>query len=304
MFLFKKTIKVATHNGKFHPDEVLACAVLSLWAEKNNSKLKITRTRDQKFIDEAEIVVDVGMVYDGDKKRFDHHQKGGAGVRENGLPYASFGLVWKHYGEAVSGSKELADLVEKKLVLPIDAKDNGVNISKTTDLGVLEYGLGDALSSFNTTWLEDSVSNEQQFFKALEFAKEVIKRELAEVGASLEGYRLTKDLILKQNTPEILILESYFDWGRAVSEFKNIKIVVYPNKNGENWHAQVGRDDLEDYDSDRVKFPVEWRGLRDGELAQVSGIPDAVFCTSSGWLAVARTRAAALQMAKLTLSNQ
>lgn len=304
MDFFKKTIKVATHNGKFHPDEVLACAALSIWAEKDNSVLKIIRTRDPKLIDTADMVVDVGMVYDGDKKRFDHHQKGGAGVRSNDIPYASFGLVWKHYGEAVSGSKELADLIEKKLVLPIDARDNGVNISEATHLGVIEYSLGSALSSFNTTWLEDSVSNDQQFFKALDLTKMVIEREVVEARASLEGYRLTKKLILKQKTPEILILESYCDWGKAVSEFKEIKFVIYPNKTAENWHAQVGRDDFEVYGNDRVNFPNEWRGLRDGDLSKVSGIPDAIFCTSGGWLAVARTRTAALQMAKLTLSKQ
>lgn len=302
MSLFSKKLTVVTHNGKFHPDELLACAVLSIWAEKTGCKLQITRTRDQNLIDSADIVVDVGMVYDPEQKRFDHHQKGGAGVRPNGVPYASFGLVWKHYGEVICGLKELADLIETKIVLPIDAHDNGVNISTTTDLQVVEYSLGSALSSFNTTWLEDSVSNDQQFFKALELAGEVIKRELAECGASLEGYRLTKELIINQNTPEILILESYCDWGEAVSKYKDIKLVVYPNKTSENWHVQVGCDDLEDYDSDRVKFPVEWRGLRDGELAEVSGIPDAIFCTAGGWLAVARTRAGAIQMAKLALS--
>ena len=43
-------------------------------------------------MDSADIVIDVGGQYDPDAGRFDHHQRGGAGERENGIPYSSFGL--------------------------------------------------------------------------------------------------------------------------------------------------------------------------------------------------------------------
>jgi uncharacterized UPF0160 family protein len=100
---------VVTHNGKFHSDEIFGVAVLQL--VYGIEHLEIIRTRDQIQIDKADIVLDVGGVYDPALQRFDHHQVGGP-VRENGLPYAAFGLVWREYGENVTGSNEIADKIE------------------------------------------------------------------------------------------------------------------------------------------------------------------------------------------------
>jgi uncharacterized UPF0160 family protein len=38
-------------------------------------------------------IFDIGGEYEEENNLFDHHQKGGAGVRENGVQYSSFGLV-------------------------------------------------------------------------------------------------------------------------------------------------------------------------------------------------------------------
>ena len=65
-----KTTKIVTHNGTFHADDVLAVATL---AHNLGSDIEIVRTRDPKIIDDADIVVDVGGKYDG-QKYFDHHQ--------------------------------------------------------------------------------------------------------------------------------------------------------------------------------------------------------------------------------------
>src|SRR3989344_4225767 len=106
-FLKPKTV-VVTHDGSFHADELFACATLSIWAEKEGRRIKIIRTRNQEIIEKADIVVDVGMQYDPSKNRFDHHQKGGAGRRAESpeISYASFGLVWKHYGEKICDKED------------------------------------------------------------------------------------------------------------------------------------------------------------------------------------------------------
>lgn len=64
---------IGTHSGTFHCDEVLACYLLSKHEEF--SKHKILRTRDLALLDQCDIVVDVGAVFDPKKKRFDHHQR-------------------------------------------------------------------------------------------------------------------------------------------------------------------------------------------------------------------------------------
>ncbi len=121
MGLFSKQIIVATHDGKFHADDIFACATLELFL---NTKTRIVRTRDEAVINKADFVVDVGGIYSPEQKRFDHHMREGAGERANGIPYASFGLVWKEYGAAISGTPEIAARIDARLVSPIDADDN------------------------------------------------------------------------------------------------------------------------------------------------------------------------------------
>src|SRR5579863_9180565 len=91
-------MKVATHSGVFHADDVIAYLILRRAGQIDGIPGHFVRTRDQSIIDAADIVFDVGAVYDPDKGRYDHHQRGGAGTRSNGVPYAAAGLIWRHFG--------------------------------------------------------------------------------------------------------------------------------------------------------------------------------------------------------------
>ena len=74
VFIIMKNVKkIGTHNGAFHVDEILACAMLKKLPEYADSE--IIRTRDPKILDECDIVVDVGGVFDPKTHRYDHHQK-------------------------------------------------------------------------------------------------------------------------------------------------------------------------------------------------------------------------------------
>ncbi len=113
---------IATHNGNFHADDVFSVAAL----RRIFPSFKLIRTRDLELIAKADIVIDVGGEYDSDADRFDHHQRGGAGERENGIPYSSFGLIWQKYGlEICQGNQDVANAVDAGLVSTIDAIDCG-----------------------------------------------------------------------------------------------------------------------------------------------------------------------------------
>src|SRR3989344_3315798 len=88
-----KKIKIITHDESFHADDVFACAVLSFWLEKKNKSFRIIRTRDEKIITSGDYIFDLGGVYDADKNRFDHHQIGGAGKRDNGNNNANLMVI-------------------------------------------------------------------------------------------------------------------------------------------------------------------------------------------------------------------
>ena len=95
---------MATHNGAFHCDEVLACGLLLHTLEFSNGV--IIRTRDPDFISKAHITVDVGGVYNEEKKRFDHHQSEFKDTmttshRRYHTRLSSAGLIYKHFGMEV-----------------------------------------------------------------------------------------------------------------------------------------------------------------------------------------------------------
>ena len=119
---------IVTHDSGFHSDDVFAVATVLLVLEKKGEEGIIVRSRDEDVISKADFVVDVGRIYNEENEKFDHHQIGGAGVRENSIPYASFGLVWKKYGEVLCGDSDVQKIMDKSLVQFIDALDNGINL--------------------------------------------------------------------------------------------------------------------------------------------------------------------------------
>ena len=92
---------VATHSGTFHCDEALGVALLRKLPEFVN--MSLIRTRDEELLKSADLVLDVGGVYDAARCRFDHHQNGFAEVFGNGFTtkLSSAGLIYKHYGLSI-----------------------------------------------------------------------------------------------------------------------------------------------------------------------------------------------------------
>ena len=132
---------ILTHDSSFHSDDVFAVATLLLIFPE----AQVVRSRDNDKIGTADYVVDVGMVYDTARNRFDHHQPEGVGTRPNGIPYASFGLVWKEFGEKIAGSLEAAEMVDIKLAQPLDAHDNGTVLVENKFKDVRDYTINDFL---------------------------------------------------------------------------------------------------------------------------------------------------------------
>ena len=177
-------ITIATHNGNFHADDVFSIAALKNIFPSFN----LIRTRNVELITKADIVIDVGGEYDADNGRFDHHQRNGAGQRENGIPYSSFGLVWQKYGlEICQGNQDVADSVDAGLVSSIDAIDcghvegiyKGISLSQT-------------ISMFNPTWEENSKFDEC-FNEAVDFASRILTRFISSASGGINA----KDIVAK-----------------------------------------------------------------------------------------------------------
>ena len=180
-------ITVVTHSGNFHADDVFGVASLTLLFEARKTPFKITRSRDKKVIQTGDIVLDVGGIYDEKENFFDHHQIGGAGERQNGIPYASFGLIWRKFGVEIAGGRKFAEKMDSELVQYIDAGDNGYGELKCYAASVFPYTIERAVVAFNLGWLDGAADSDGRFFDAVKFARGVLIRELKIVKEIIEG---------------------------------------------------------------------------------------------------------------------
>lgn len=293
-------ITVATHSGNFHPDEVFGIATMQLYLGQDS--FKIVRTRDDAVIAEADWVLDVGGVYDAVNNRFDHHQLG-APVRDNGIPYSAFGLIWKHYGEFVAGSAEAADAIERQLVLPIDAGDNGINLYNLNDKQVAPAELFSIVSSFRPVWGSED-SWDDAFLLAVDFARGLLERNIAQAQAVTKQRQFIKDIYDQAVDKSVIELPMSVN-RNAFVEYADVKVIVYPSTSaeGERWKAEVIPKKYNSFDN-RVLFPLSWGGLRDQELAKVSGLSSAIFCHKACYLYAAWTREDALAAAAAALQSE
>lgn len=302
----KKSIVV--HNGGFHADDVFGVATLFLAIEKNllpgivKEQVEVIRTRDEAVIAKGDIVLDVGGIYDEKTHRFDHHQAGGAGVRKNGIPYASFGLLWRKFGRALTGSAEAAVQVDRRLVQTVDGPDNGVSISKSLFKDVYPFSMGDMIMSFNPSWKESDTKDDEYFLKAVAVAKTILSREIVFAQDYIEaGLEVIKNY-QQSADKRIIILEKAMPFQEFLMEFPEPLIVIYPNEASNTWHAKCVQADR-DLFTNRKPFPTAWAGKRDEELASITGVADAVFCHNKLFLVVAKTKEGAIQLARLALDS-
>ncbi len=299
------SIKIVTHNGRFHADDVFAVATLELFLEKsgNTKRIEIARTRDTEIINTGDFVVDVGGIHEPENNKFDHHQEGGAGMRENNIPYAAFGLVWKKFGVQVAGSEALAEALEKKMAVPLDALDNGISISDSLFKDIRSYSFSDFLWSYYPTWKEDQSEMDKAFLEVVRLSKDVLKREIKHIQARQEAQSLVQAAYDAAQDKRIIILDKYYPWTETIIKYPEPLFVVSLRRDGNDWNVHAIPADESDTFQNRRELPEAWAGKRDEELQKVTGVPDAVFCHNARFIAVTKTKEGAVQLAKLALES-
>jgi uncharacterized UPF0160 family protein len=292
-------MRVATHDGSFHADEVFAIAALSLLP----GELEVVRTRDRELLAAADLRVDVGFEHDPASGDFDHHQRGFELVRDNGVGYASFGLIWREYGTRICGDEEVADAIEGSLVQGVDANDTGQAISESLIEGVRPMTVNSIVGGFNARWDEELTAEEERarFDSAVALARGILEREIASAASGRRAIRIVRDAIAAAEDPRVVTLPDNVPWKQVVvSEAPEALFVIYPKRQGfgvETVPAELGTFD------NRRDLPAEWAGLEDDDLARVTGVDDSLFCHSKRFLAVARSREGAERLAALALED-
>lgn len=284
---------IVTHDGNFHADDVFSVAAL----KRIFPTFTLVRTRDLAIIAKADIVLDVGGEYDPEAGRFDHHQRGGAGARENGIPYSSFGLIWKKYGtEMCGGRADVATSVDAGLVSTIDAIDCGHVEGVSTGIS-----LSQTISMFNPTWQEAS-DFDAGFDEAVEFASRVLARFIASASGGISAKDLVAKAIADADDPRVIVLEKYIPWKTTVHALSDEALyMIYPSQTGQ-WRIQTVPVEPGSFEN-RKSLPKLWGGLSDAELQQVTGIHDAMFCHNGLFIAGAETFESIMKMASMALAD-
>lgn len=298
---------IVTHSGKFHADEVFACAALSIL---HGGRVRVKRTRKPEEFSTGDYVVDVGLEYDPSRDRFDHHQEGGAGVRENGIPYSSFGLVWKEYGAEVCGSKEIAEDIERRLVIPIDANDNGIELAGSNEYGTQPYSISDAVKNA-FRYPPGGIKNynyDPGFFSAFDVACTILGGEIRRGREEEAAKQVVDEAYESAEDKRILILKEKAPWGKWARMYPEVLFVITPpnfsdgSPASRHWYVKTVTASEDSFER-RKDFPAAWAGKEEEELQEVSGVSDAVFCHNRQFIAAARSREGAYQLALRALTQ-
>jgi len=293
-------MKVATHPGNFHADDVFAVAVLAL---AQGAMPEVVRTRDEALHAAADVRVDVGGRSDPATGDFDHHQKGGAGERPNGVRYASFGLVWRHHGAALAGDEESAAKIDERLVQGVDANDTGQTISQSLVDDIRPMTVSGLIGAMNPSWDESLTPEEEdaRFAEAVAFARGILERELAGSAAFRRARGLVDAAIARASDPRVIELDRNMPWREAVvAGSPEALFVIYPKSDG--WGMQAVPRELGSFDN-RRDLPAAWAGLSGAELAAATGVADAVFAHTSRFYASAGSREGILALAERALAD-
>lgn len=291
-------MKILTHSGSFHQDELFAVATLQLLFGEG----EVIRTRDSKEFEGADYVVDVGLIHDPERGRFDHHQPGGAGVRQNGIPYASFGLVWKKFGALVAGNAEVADVVDKKMVQPIDATDTGVPLYETKIRGVSPYLFENVLNALTPSRPEEG-SVDEAFRNLLPFARHILQKEIEKAKQFFEDIEVVKRVYRETADKRIIVFDRPYAWRSVLARKKEPMFVIFPGTaSGKPDEWIVSCVPIQPQDKRlRRKLPEAWGGLTGAKLESVSGIKGADFVHTNRFVGKASSREAAEAMARAAL---
>ncbi|KVP17297.1 MYG1 family protein [Burkholderia ubonensis] len=293
---------IGTHSGSFHADDALGVAMLlALFPAA-----AVVRSRDPEVWATCDALVDVGGEFSPALNRFDHHQKGFSERRENGIPYAGSGLVWHAYGEryvqhvcpwiTAGMAQKVAQDVDARLIQHADAVDTGISVP-----GPSEFQLSGIINTLNATWQEDGLGDDMRFADAVAVAGTVLCNLVRAVDAEHAAAEIVRAAETRANGRILVLDVARLPFDPVVcGEMPDVLFVVYPESKGQQIQVRVVPKELGSFAA-RADLPEAWAGLRDDELALVTGVEDAVFCHNGRFICGARSTAGAIRMAELAL---
>jgi len=293
-------LNVATHSGSFHADDVFAFAVLRAATQ---DRLTLTRTRDAERLAQADLLFDVGGIYDPPSRRYDHHMRDKP-LRGDGAPYSSAGLIWRDYGvEAVKtllpavddeAARKVWRMLDSGLVRDVDLVDNGAIETTCGHFAIVIEG-------WNPTFAEPDRDENEAFRQASDIAYQVLGRSCARAYASVIAMDAVAAAAQAAADPRIIVLERKVPWEDAVSELALDQALYVVRPSGAVWSCNAVPPERGSF-AQRLSLPEQWGGLRDAEFAALSGVADATFCHPALFICGAVSRDGCIELARRAIA--
>lgn len=285
-----------THSGTFHADEVMATVILL----NKFGKLKLFRTSNP--------TNDNAFTYDVGFGKYDHHGIDFDYKRENGIKYASCGLIWKAFGNDIVSKLDVKDVdsfmqsIDKNLIMDIDRDDNGQNLG--VDLPVKLQTIPSLIGSFNPSW--NAFSNENEcFLDAVSFSNKIFNNMLNRM-LSKEAAREIIEKKIEDSMSGVLILDKYMPWKDIVlssnnPKAKDILYAIFPSKRG-GYNIVATPISSGSFDV-KKPFPCNWAGKEGKELQDITGIKTINFCHKGLFICACSTLEDAKLISKIAINN-
>lgn len=314
---------IATHDGTFHADETTACAVITYLYDNAS----IIRTRDHELMEQADLIIDVSL--QNDERHYDHHSKDFTLSRENGVRYATAGLMWKKFGMEFLNKVAARELdfrpsatvyaaafkrIDQNFMTMVDLNDNGQLSDYVSQIAAAntdeEIALRDRLIEFYQCSPDipyivamqnlSSAKGEAQdkaFMQTVKMLRQILVPCAINALTTASGI---ERVLASYQGGKILVMQERLPWSQAVMEhpelFKDCLLAIYPDRS-ERWRIQSLPVSKALRFKNRLSAPIAWRGLDGAQLSQVAGLPNLSFVHRSGFTGGAESYEDTMNMA-------
>ena len=267
-------VTLVTHAGTFHADDVFSTAFLKMYIRHiGGSIIDIRRVNTINEID-IDNSNDDAIIYDIGYGDFDHHQENSP-VRENGIPYAAFGLLWRKFAPSMFDGGFVEEF-DKSFVSVIDSQDNGIAANP----------LSLTVSAMNPTWDSDK-DPDDCFLSAVGFAEETLKLHFDRY-FSRKRAEISVQNAVRNMRNGILVFDKFVPFEAfVINNAPDVKFAVFPS-NREGWTLKTIRKASDTFEP-RVSLPETWltRDIPNGLLFCHKALFMATFDTKENAIAAA-----------------
>ncbi len=221
-------LKIITHDGTFHSDEIFAIALLLKFELKEGQEVQIVRSRDEDFLesyrDFADVfIIDIGGDFNAELRNFDHHQDDDFFVDK-----ASVKLIYDYLLNIGKLDSDLGKHLWENLIMLINRWDLG---QEQNYVNYFHRPLPSLISSYNRS--TGNINDENpQFEKALSFGLEIVDNE----SFSYYQYQDAKRTFHQHRNinSHTIIFETFNPKHSSfLKQHRNIRFYIYPYRG--NW---------------------------------------------------------------------